>query len=215
MMPESSTIRHVFMLFSLCQRDWTVRKSASAFACLTAWHSIANCQIQHAIGVKRDKYLLVEAKYPGCSSVQRTVEIDRGRLAIAVCQAEHFADAVHQDAKRFRSPLNADDHMRGGVPRHAKLKPICQIDHCDDATTQIDHARDFTARQRYARYVCQRENVLSVLNRQPKQLTRSCESNVIGHLSISPSVHAARPREPLPARKKPTSMISVMPLISA
>ena len=60
-------------------------------------------QIQRAIGVKRDKDILVEAKYPTGYGVQAAVEIDRRWLAIAVGQAEHFADMIHHNAKRFRA----------------------------------------------------------------------------------------------------------------
>src|ERR1700745_4073533 len=141
MMPASSTIRHVFMFASLCQR---VRRLLHLPVSLRGTRS-RTTEIQHAIGIKRDENFVVEPEYPGYCGVQRTVKIDRGRVAIAVGQAEHFADAVHQDAKRFRSPLDPDDHWRGGVPWRVELKPICQIDHRDDTTTQIEYTRNFRA----------------------------------------------------------------------
>src|SRR5262249_58311300 len=55
-----------------------------------------------------------------------------------------------------------------------------------EATAKRETARASRPRQGHAGYVGQRENVLNMLDRQPEQLTRSCEGNVIGHLPMSP-----------------------------
>src|SRR5689334_9641706 len=113
-MLESSTIRQVFILSSLHYRcAWHIPPHLRG-------HSNSR-EIERAVGVKRDKNRVVEAKHARCHGAQYRVEIARGRLAIAIGEAEHFADAVHQNAERFRPSLNADDHMR--IAGRIELKP--------------------------------------------------------------------------------------------
>src|SRR5215471_3666871 len=181
MMPESSTIRHVFMLSSLCQRADGLKEHFL--------HLPFYC-----VALERE---LPKSSMRSASSATRIFSSSRNT---PVAAASSVGSRLIGAGSRSRSArLSTSPRRSTRMPNDSALRSIpmtiCALVSLG-ASSSSRWARSITVTMRPRKLrtpaisrpasVGQRENVLNMLDRQPEQLTRSCEGNVIGHLPMSP-----------------------------